>query len=615
MTFDELKKYRNSEKIILLELDLPILNDLLIAEQGGIWYKILTPEEISPFGSVFNPDRNQEVFFDIPSVKVIYNDEMQIYTKVSSYADLLTQEKGFWYNISNTGIYLHFDNFDPPLDRAIKLGTVNGFCSKVGSTNKGRYNDLFYEERVKNVPSIKFKKDPVTFGILEHQNVNYGLENTDGFFDDFQFGIKQISRQEARLYFGFDTLDRDNFELVHRSIIKDFTRTFSSYTVKGIDFRNQLNKSIPVNTYNTTDYPDMDADDEGEFIPLAYGVIKNAPCMQIDTSANTFKMCDTTYNSVVSGSVTAYKDGVAVSSGITYDYDEGTFTLSTYSDEEITADFQASTIENPLDIIKDLCENWGGVTFLDTNFNLTEWAKETGLNNNYKIGKYINDETKIIDAIADICKSSALIFFTERDGLYTGKSYNENKSITKRIHNNDWIDDPDEKNPQENFLSSVVIKYNKDVNNDEWSTYVNNDYKLEAIENYSIENTRTIETNLSDRDSAVDLSNEIMSIAKDIVPVVERTTNMEHFDIELMDFIEACHERDVDSQDFKVWEVIEIDYNFNKFQIKLTMRYVRDADIYSQGYCATNSNLGLNYCTNGGSGLTSGIGPTEYRRQ
>ena len=610
MTFNELKKLRDSEKIILVELDLPIVNDFLISDQEGIWYKVLTPEEIILFGGVFNPDRNTFIFVDVPSVKVIYNEQISNYTKTSNRNDLLAQEDSFYYDASTSKIYFHFENFDPPLSRVIKIGAVSGFCDKAGTVNQGRYNDILYETRVNNVPSIKYKKDPITFGVLQFQNVSYGLNNQDGYFDNL--GIRQISRQQARLYFGFDTLDRDDFQLIHTSIIEDFSRSFTNYTIKGIDFRNQLNRSVPDNIYNTTDYPNMDTDDEGEFIPLAYGVIVNAPCIQIDTGTNTFKMCDTTYNPVKTGTVTAYKDGVAVSSGISYDYTNGTFTLSTYNDEEITADFTVD-LENPLDAAKDLIENWGSVAYIDTNFNTDEWEKETNLNSGYKFSKYIDSATKIIDIIADICKSANGVFYTQKSGLYTFKSYDANRLITRRIHNSDWIDDPQETNPQDDFLSSVVIKYGKDINEDKYKQYINNDYRLTAIEKYSIENTRDIEANLSDETSAIALSEEIMDIAQDIVPVIKRTTYMEYIDIELMDFIEAAHDRDGES--LKVWEVIGIDYNFNNYTMTLTMRFVKDADIYTQGFYCTNSNLSLNFCSNGFSGaprMTSGFGLTQY---
>lgn len=614
MSFNDLIKLRNSEKIIIVEIDFPLSNDVIISYDDGLWHTDTTQAEIL-IDSLTNPDRNTVAYADISSVKVIYEGQIYNYSKVSNYADCITQNRSFYYNPSNAEIYFHFNNFDPPLSRQISLGIASGFVDKLGTTNKGRYSDVLYPGRVTSVPSIKFKKDPISFGVLEFQNSSYSLNNNDGYFDGDTFNLDKVSRQEARLYCGFDGLTKDQFQLMHRSVIKDFTRSFQSYVVKGIDFRNQFNKSVPVNIYSSSDYPNIDTDLEGEFVPLAYGKIYNAPCGLINTSTNTFKMCDTTYNSVVSGSVTAYKDGVAVSSGITYDYTNGTFTLSTYNDEEITADFQASSIENPLDIIKDLSDNWAGIAYIDTNYNQTEWERETGNNNIYKIGKFIDDESKIIDVIGDICKSCLGYFYTQRTGLFTLRTYNSSRLVTTRIRNHDWLDDPTEKNPQDDFLSSVVVKYKRNVNDDEYFQYVNNDYRQDAIELYSIENTRTIETDLSDETSAISYSEELLEIASTIPPIFERTTTMRYFNLEIGDFIEACHERDITSTNFKVYEILSIDYNFNNYTIKLNMRFERTADLYIQGYSFINSNIGLNYCTNGGSGLNSGIGVTQYVSQ
>ena len=79
------------------------------------------------------------------------------------------------------------------------------------------------------------------------------------------------------------------------------------------------------------------------------------------------------------------------------------------------------------------------------------------------------------------------------------------------------------------------------------------------------------------------------------------------------DFVDACFDRDVNSVDYKVYEVIYIKYNFNKYEMTLKMRYVREADEYIQGFNVLDDNLGLNYCTDGGTTLPSGIGITEYR--
>jgi hypothetical protein len=616
MSFDSSKQNTISDKIILIEIDFPILIERLFVDAEGIWRIILTPAEVYIFGGVFNPDRNLTDYHQVPSVKVIFDGEISNYTETSNRPDLLTQEKSFYYDSVTTTLYFHFENFDPPQTRVIKMGTIIGFCNKYGEINKGRYNDMLYDERVNNVPSISFKKDPVSFGILEHQNANIGFNNRDGYFDNIQFGIKQISRMETRILFGFDGLPYADFQQVYQSIIKDFKRTFSDYTLNTIDFRNQLNRSIPVNKFTLAEYPLLNENNIDKFKPVGYGWCFNTPTICVDEEGTldnyTFFFVDTFYNAA--SDLTVFADGVEITP-VSINYINGTFVLTAAQcgmDEdsllEITATFKANALENPCDIIIDLASNWGGIAAIDTNYNLLEIEKETNKNSNYKASLYIDDSTKIIDAIGKICTDFNGIFFCSKNGLYTIKSYDVNKKIKKTIFNYDWESDPTETNPQDDFLSSVTIKYGKDITKDEYKQHVNNDYRQDAINNYSIENSRVIETTLSDRDSAILLADELMTIAKDIVPNIKRKTYMAHFDVELMDFIIACHDRDIESTDFKVWEIVGIDYDLNDYTIEFTMRYVKEADIYLQGE-GFSSGLYKTYGFND----YSGFGVTEYR--
>jgi hypothetical protein len=613
MTFDTQKLKRDSEKIILVEFDAPVTNDFLISDEAGIWYKVLTQEEIIVNGTVLNPDRNTIDLLDVQSVKVIKDDKIYNFIKVNSKADLNTNEQSFWYDKTTYSVYFHFLNYDPPLNRTIKISFLLGFCNNTGTINKGRYNDIYYKPRLTGWPSIKYKKDSTKFGIASEITTSFNFDNHDGLFDQDNFGLRTISRQEIRTYFGFDGLDKDEFQLMNRSIISNFNRSWTSYSISGEDFRDQLNKSLPLNVYATSEFPDLPDDLVSAFKPIAFGKVYKIPCNLVDDSGSPYEyhivdlVNDELY--VVSSSITVYDaDGADVTGSCTIDYDTATFTYAT--EEDLYCDVQVGLIddstdylydtasENALDIIRKICFLLG-VTFIDVNFNQTEWISEKALNSDYKVGFYIDDETKGKDIIKDICESIAAYFFTQPDGLYTVRSYYESRTPVKRIQNHEWLNDPEESNPQDQFLSSVIIKYKKDYKEDKYNNYVNTDYKEDAINNYSIANEREIKTVLSDRDSAVDLSNEILSIASEISTVWKRSVDIRHIDLRYMDFIEVCHDRDPESVDFKVNEVIGIIYDLQKFKIDLTMREVADSNIYVQGSSMDSGLYGLGTMGNG----------------
>ena len=152
--------------IILFEVDLPLDNKIWINEGGGIWKCNLIPGDITITGSDglvgFYGTKNK-LFYFIQSMKV----NTISFTKVSTYANLISQNKSFMY--SGSTIHVHFDNFDPPdVFSSILLGSVMGYCDRIDPANDGYYNNIYYEPIIKstinfsviciNIPSMTYQE-------------------------------------------------------------------------------------------------------------------------------------------------------------------------------------------------------------------------------------------------------------------------------------------------------------------------------------------------------------------------------------------------------------------------------------------------------------------------
>ena len=104
-----------------------------------------------------------------------------------------------------------------------------------------------------------------------------------------------------------------------------------------------------------------------------------------------------------------------------------------------------------------------------------------------------------------------------------------------------------------------------------------------------------------------------MNESKDIVTTVTRKTKLQNFDLDIMYFVLASHNRVGEEENYTVQEIVSINKDLTANEITFELRYQRDYNIvYIQGYSCVNDTIGLNYCTNGVSGLPSGIGTTEY---
>lgn len=626
--YDEIQK-PNVFPIVLFEYNVDINIPYWFNKEAGVWQFQLTQED-----SLYtDPDGTQVLFEyvnDIEYDRVFVVVDTETLSDQTSYANMLSQNKSSYYDRTERIIYIHLDKFNWYNSVTVMGAIPNRFTNNsdgVTGSYWGSGTDLFYyDPRLRSVPSLSRKKDPLFFGLFNYQSATIELDNSDGEFDNF--GDQNLYGQQARLFLGTNTLTFDDFIQVHTGYIEDFTQDELVHRINIQDKRKRLSIKIPVNNFTQDEFPYLNDDNIDKPKPIAYGENLNCPTYCIDeelspTPTNhTFFFLDTAEHTAVSlDRVWITEDDKRTditASLVSTDLAAGTFTMprtSTFDGDnlqKITCDFTAGTADG-FDQVADLLRLYDGIAFTSDNYNLAIWNENK--NRSIDIPSYIGEREELKKRIEKICKSLTSIFYPLDDGKYAMKIKDPDKSFIKTIYSDEWLNPFEKSNPFEEYLSSVVINYQR--NNDKknfFKTYNNIDYESEAFATYRTKVEKTFDLYINDISDVTDKSNFIMNESKDIVTTVTRKTKLQNVDLDIFDFIYASHNRVVDPDDFKVYEVIGVSKNLTAGEVTLTMRFQKNFDqVYIQGFHASEGTFLTNGCSSGGERIISGIGETEYR--
>lgn len=566
----------NHDKIILFEYDKPVdLADTLPIESGVFGWRVYntTTSYTDDYGVTGYYSYVQPVKWQIRSVKVGGLD----YAKVSTLANLRITDNAFMYDVDSGILAIHRAGGEPMLSEDVIYGVSQGFSM---NADDPYFAGFFYEPRLNKVPAIKKSIDAEFFGLLKYQSFSPGFINNDGYFDNWR--DLNLFGQRARILIGDPDDAYEDFITVFDGFIEDDSRDFGSFSVTIQDPRKGLTQPIATNTLSLSLYPNIDDQTKGQTLPVAYGSINNAKayCTNGNGSPSTynFKICDTTYNSVVSISKVLV-DGVDKTSYITYNLSGGGFSLSsshvsssTYNN--VTVSFVASSIAGSVAILKDLMYRYNGTSFISDFWDTTE---VTAIAPWRTTSLYIDDDSPLSDAVQKVCVDGDLRFFQHDDGRYTIRQYSSSRAVAYTINKEDWINAPSIKNSGSNYLSSVTLNYAHNIENDTWLTYTNTSYEAAAYNRYKKLKSKTIETGLTTEANAISKSNTIMEWSSNVQDIVERQVCWDKgYQIEITDFVWCDpYRRESGTENKAVYEVLGVQKNIEKLSVTLSVRFVR----------------------------------------
>jgi hypothetical protein len=566
-----------TNKIILFEYDIPLDLRNMLNYEAGVWFWTLTPSVLAltdDYGNQGFYDWNNEQIYNVSSFR--YRDISLAQT--FSISDCKLTDNSFYYDTDTTKVYIHLEDFEPVLSNDLVIGVAVGYSYKTNTSNY--YNNQYYEPRVTSIFNLKKSIDPLFYGLLKYQSGSVKFANNDGEFDDWR--TRNLFAMSSRIKVGDVGDGYQDFDDVYTGFIENDKRTWAEFDLTIQDPRKGLTQGVSTNLLSTLDYPFLNDNNNDQAKPVAYGKILNAPsyCLneeETSPSEYTFLFADTSNNFV--GSIQEVRvNGVAKTPAST-NLILGTFNLTSGDVggdfDEVKIDFTVD-IKNGVEILKDLMLNYDTKPFLDSFFDVDEMnlaassARDTSL--------YIDDSSvKLSDAIESVANDCDIRFFVKDNGLYTARLYDENRNPDYTILKDDWIDDPAIVNNGSQYLTSVRIGYNHNIDEDTRVYYENVDFRDVAFDRYKQYKTETFDTELTTLADAIDKSETIMELSSEIDDIIERTTNWSYVNIEPTDFIIANPTDRISSTsgNFGIYEVLGVTKNLENFTIKLSMRFVK----------------------------------------
>lgn len=504
-------------KTILLEIDSLEAQTRFVHYKAGIATMTLT--QLGEFSSFdFGTSDYNTTEKSIESLTVIENDIPTDYTAADSIADCVAQNASFYFNSTTQQLYVHFDDYTPYwLYDFIDIGVVAGYSNNGVNTGTSYYPPRLITDGL----TVEYEKDPLYAGLIKFKEYTFSLRNGDHELDDL--ASQDLYGNATRIKVGSETDDYADFKTLFEGRVSSVPEIrFDEVTVDAQDKRKFLSRGIPTSRFNQTDYPNLPDDFVGENIPIAFGDLRGVPLVPINTYQ--FKICDPLTDEY--GGITSidsvYVDGVEVTPD-SQSLTDCTVTIdSADADREfskkVTADITgysdgSGLIDNGLYVLRKLLRIYGGVQYLASNYNTTEYDSYEATAND--IALFVEDED-LSDVIEHIALSMFGIFYVQPDGKYSFKKTDEDRASAQTISEDDIISEPYAEYDEENFLTSVKIKYNKKQDANTYQRFVYDDLQDTIFLQYRQYREKEYETALTNSTDAEEMAVEVMDISKQI---------------------------------------------------------------------------------------------------
>tara|TARA_Y100000310_G_scaffold282686_1_gene304096 strand:- start:1358 stop:3175 length:1818 start_codon:yes stop_codon:yes gene_type:complete len=401
--------------------------------------------------------------------------------EVNTSGSAVTTEKSFHWDQAGRQLFIHCSNGDEPALHDLRIGEPSGF-----SKQPVVFNGVPYHSRLLSVPKISKARDPNYFSVIAFRGGAVIIDNHDGEFDTWAEDNNDVYGNPVRILLGFDDDPYSEYRKMFSGYIERVDIGPDSMVLDIQDGRKQLSRVIPENTYVTDDrglaftpatYPNLSLLNQGRPIPYAYGTIKKAEAVCLNEEVQggatyTFKLADTSYHSIKSID-TVY---VATAGGLestvvpaSTDLREAEFVLqaSAYAPGNlVTCDFKGfdnsadkdssgTLIENALDVIADLLEEFYKVTFNSSFYDTSEWPTASAPN----IGYLIDSPVEVTEAIGRIASSVPGNFIIKDDGTYMFRIYDGTASAVQSIKATELFEPPRVRYDSDRLVNSVRVGY------------------------------------------------------------------------------------------------------------------------------------------------------------
>jgi len=598
-----------SAKIAVFEIDIPGSISLWLNDSPGVWkyrYKNKCTTTTYNFqngafcyGSFENAGTG-ETGINAESRRIsslVVNGED--YSLMSSYGNCRKNIYSFYFDPSESILYVNFFDVLPWTTASIKAGITYGFA-----TQAIYIDDIYYEPRLRSIPNISIRMDDLFYGTKKFSFGSVKLINEDGFFDAYGsltlFGQACRAKLTGKLADG-TLLGFNDMKTFYTGYVQTTDTTPREFTIGLGDRKDKIGRTLPVNFFSSATYPDIKSNNVGKGIPLPWGTCRNITCICVneeDTPAPAnykFVVADIEQHSIKALDA-VYIDGVAesptptlvydTSDNVAYfniasggNYDPGKLVTADIKgfDDSAARDGSGTLIEDALDIIEDIFSSYLNISYNSDNFDTTEWGTEKNTDKNQ--GICISDNTSISDIINKIAVGHMGVFYLTGNNKWSFRTINDNRPLQLLIDIDEMFNEPNEFKDGTLYLTSATVKHSIDNNKKQYAEYTDNTGETTSFYNYGIRKNQIFETHISDATEAQDLASKAMTEFGTVKGEFQVITSIRAIDLLAFDNIVVVMNRK-----YKTWlgaikcRVMGIEYNItNPMSIKLSLRYIENS--------------------------------------
>ncbi len=539
---------------------------------------------INEFGAV-----DESIIFNI-YINDFIRDYYNNYSETNNLLDCIDTEQSFFWLATSYILYNHFEHdLSPFTDNYYEYGRAFGFNNK----SPIYIDDVFYKPIMLTIPSIAQQQDLVNYEQLAGMTGSIEFTNVEGKFDEF-IDI-DITGTKIRLYYlndisGVDNYTRSQLVSLASYFIENDSISMNKYSIDLQDLRLKQNIEIPIETFNTTDYPDIKDSYVENIIPLLYGPVRRSEAIPIDGELGSGNDIDFRQAIILTSLGTVQveiDDQWTTKTPTATNIILGEFTLAEADGRKANGEPYKCRVVNSIgiaityssDIIKDLNERYINVSYNNSLYDTTEWeSEEIQLES---IGIVFNKSIKLYEAIRMVQAGSNIGFRYDiaADGRRTIRIDDVDRTPIAYIIRNQikgLIESPIETNKE--LLSAIVkVGYAKDYNSDKYLYVTNSDYQDSVLEKYREQPTVEIKTDLITQvqaENRAELYAARFSNMPRVVPLI--IMGIDYYTLRIYDVIEAeltlafvnadTGEVTGEREFFGVWkiQVLGIDPDFNE---------------------------------------------------
>lgn len=262
-----------------------------------------------------------------------------------------------WINPSSSGLAAGH-----VWDQAIALYSYHFGSEGKTTDNPDTYSsapdEVQWDPRIIGTPGFRLSIPEEFGGIGQVGGGNLILNNGDGFFDN----LTNVDWDSAwvDIYLGVDvgniTMSWDDYEKVCRFEVESWETNRETFTLRLKESSAAKDVSIPNETWNTDEFPDLHPDFVGDFKPIAYGEVEGATAVCVNNKTLEFRVA----GHAIYAFRLFYDDGELIEV-TSIDTNNASFIYSGWDGEsEVTVDFIGKAgsdgfpISNSSDVVKDL---------------------------------------------------------------------------------------------------------------------------------------------------------------------------------------------------------------------------------------------------------------------